>query len=110
VFFQELPLGDPMLGPRGAQGVALTAGRSVAVDPGYIPLGTPVYLAAAGNPALMRLVIAQDTGGAISGAPRADFFCGAGEAAASMAGSLRAQATLWLLWPRGAALPAAGSP
>ena len=110
VFFQELPLGDPTLGPRGAQGVALTAGRSIAVDSGYIPLGTPVYLAAAGNPALMRLVIAQDTGGAISGAPRADFFCGTGEAAASMAGSLRAQATLWLLWPRGAALPAAGSP
>jgi membrane-bound lytic murein transglycosylase A len=110
VFFQELPLGDPTLGPRGAQGVSLTGGRSIAVDPGYIPLGAPVYLAAAGNPALMRLVIAQDTGGAISGAPRADLFCGAGEAAASMAGSLRAQATLWLLWPRGAALPAAGSP
>ncbi len=110
VFFQELPLGDPTQGPRGAQGVALTAGRSIAVDPGYIPLGTPVYLAAAGNPTLTRLVIAQDTGGAISGAPRADFFCGAGEAAASMAGGLRAQATLWLLWPRGAAPPTAGGP
>jgi membrane-bound lytic murein transglycosylase A len=110
VFFQELPLGDPTLGPRGAQGVALTAGRSIAVDAGYIPLGTPVYLATAGNPTLMRLVIAQDTGGAISGAPRADFFCGAGDAAASTAGSLRAQATLWLLWPRGAALPSAAGP
>ncbi len=108
VFFQELPLGDPALGPRGAQGVALTAGRSIAVDPAYIPLGTPVYLTAGGNAALMRLVIAQDTGGAIAGAPRADLFCGAGEAAAGMAGSLRAPASLWLLWPRGAALPAAG--
>jgi membrane-bound lytic murein transglycosylase A len=107
VFFQELPLGDPLLGPRGAQGIALTAGRSIAVDPRYIPLGTPVYLAAAASPALARLVIAQDTGGAISGAPRADFFCGAGDSAGSMAGSLRAQATLWLLWPRGAAPPAA---
>ena len=109
VFFQELPLGDPMLGPRGAEGIALTAGRSIAVDPGYIPLGTPVYLAAAGSTTLARLVIAQDTGGAISGAPRADFFCGAGDAAASMAGSRRAQAALWLLWPRGAAPPAANA-
>ncbi len=108
VFFQELPLGDPTLGPRGAQGVALTPGRSIAVDPAYVPLGAPVYLATAGAPNLQRLVIAQDTGGAISGAPRADYFCGAGEAAASLAGSLRAPASMWLLWPRDAPLPAAG--
>jgi membrane-bound lytic murein transglycosylase A len=105
VFFQELPLGDPALGPRGAQGIALTAGRSIAVDPAYIPLGAPVYLAAAGDTPLQRLVVAQDTGGAISGAPRADLFCGSGDAAASMAGNLRAQASLWLLWPRGVAPP-----
>ncbi len=107
VFFQELPLGDPALGPRGAQGVALTAGRSIAVDPAYIPLGAPVYLATAGEPNLQRLVVAQDTGGAISGAPRADFFCGAGDAAAGMAGNLRAQASVWLLWPRDAPPPVA---
>ena len=100
VFFQELPLGDPALGPRGAQGIALTAGRSIAVDPAYIPLGSPVYLATRGDPSLQRLVVAQDTGGAISGAPRADFFCGAGDAAASMAGNLRAPVSMWLLWPR----------
>jgi membrane-bound lytic murein transglycosylase A len=100
VFFQEQPLGDPALGPRGAQGVPLTAGRSIAVDPAYIPMGTPVYLATSGAPNLQRLVVAQDTGGAISGAPRADFFCGTGDAAASMAGNLRAQVSLWLLWPR----------
>jgi membrane-bound lytic murein transglycosylase A len=105
VFFQEQPLGDPALGPRGAQGIALTPGRSVAVDPAYVPLGTPVYLATSGDPTLQRLVIAQDTGGAISGAPRADFFCGTGEGAATMAGTLRAQASLWLLWPRAAAPP-----
>ncbi|HTY94076.1 MAG TPA: murein transglycosylase A [Steroidobacteraceae bacterium] len=99
VFFQELPLGDPALGPRGAQGIALTAGRSIAVDPAYIPLGSPVYLAA-GAANLRRLVIAQDTGGAIAGAPRADLFCGVGDAAASLAGTLRAQADVWLLWPR----------
>lgn len=100
VFFQELPLGDPALGPRGAQGVALTPGRSIAVDPAYIPLGTPVFLASAGEPLLQRLVLAQDTGGAISGAPRADYFLGTGDAAAATAGMLRAQANLWLLWPR----------
>jgi membrane-bound lytic murein transglycosylase A len=105
VFFQEQPLGDPALGPRGAQGIALTPGRSGAVDPAYVPLGTPVYLATSGDPTLQRLVIAQDTGGAISGAPRADFFCGTGEGAATMAGTLRAQASLWLLWPRAAAPP-----
>jgi membrane-bound lytic murein transglycosylase A len=100
VFFQELPLGDPTVGPRGAQGVPLTPGRSIAVDPAYIPLGTPVYLATNGAENLNRLVVAQDTGGAISGAPRADLFCGAGDAAASLAGSLRAQVRMWLLWPR----------
>jgi membrane-bound lytic murein transglycosylase A len=105
VFFQELPLGDPTLGPRGAQGLALTPGRSIAVDPAYIPLGTPVYLASSGDPLLQRLVVAQDTGGAISGAPRADYFCGTGEAAAALAGRLRAQASLWLLWPRDLAAP-----
>jgi membrane-bound lytic murein transglycosylase A len=105
VFFQELPLGDPALGPRGAQGIALTPGRSIAVDPAYIPLGSPVYLATSGDTTLQRLVLAQDTGGAISGAPRADFFCGTGDAAATMAGTLRAQARLWLLWPRGLAPP-----
>lgn len=108
VFFEELPVGDPALGPRGAQGVALTAGRSIAVDPAYIPLGAPVYLSSAGETHLQRLVIAQDTGGAISGAPRADLFCGTGDTAADVAGTLRAQAGLWLLWPRGVPPPAAG--
>jgi membrane-bound lytic murein transglycosylase A len=105
VFFRELPLGDPALGPRGAQGIALTPGRSIAVDPAYIPLGAPVFLATSDATALQRLVIAQDTGGAISGALRADYFCGTGEAAAALAGTLRAQVSLWLLWPRAAPLP-----
>ncbi|HTC51997.1 MAG TPA: murein transglycosylase A [Steroidobacteraceae bacterium] len=105
VFFQELPLDDPALGPRGAQGIALTPGRSIAVDPAYVPLGTPVYLATSADPMLQRLVLAQDTGGAISGAPRADYFCGTGDAAATLAGTLRAQASLWLLWPLGLSPP-----
>ncbi|MCU0941107.1 MAG: MltA domain-containing protein, partial [Hydrogenophaga sp.] len=81
VFFREEPLAglDARFGPRGAQNVPLTPGRSIAVDPLSIPYGTPVWLATAG-PALTarRLVLAQDTGGAIVGAVRADLFTGWG--------------------------------
>jgi membrane-bound lytic murein transglycosylase A len=110
VFFSEASLGDPNLGPKGAQGIPLTTGRSIAVDPAWIPLGTPVFLATtlpdSGEP-LRRLVIAQDTGGAISGAPRADYFCGSGPQAAALAGRMRQQGSLWLLWPRDVPLPPA---
>jgi membrane-bound lytic murein transglycosylase A len=108
VFFSEAPLGDPNLGPKGAQGIPLTTGRSIAVDPVWIPLGTPVFLATTlpdSNHPLQRLVIAQDTGGAISGAPRADYFCGSGPQAADLAGRMRQQGSLWILWPRDVALP-----
>ena len=84
VFFKEEALPDPELGPQGAQGVALTPGRSIAVDRDSVPLGTPVWVdstkpqawAATPPPSqpLQRLVMAQDTGGAILGAVRADFF------------------------------------
>ena len=108
VFFTEAPLGDPNLGPKGAAGIPLTSGRSIAVDPAHIPLGTPVFLATtlpdSGAP-LQRLVIAQDTGGAISGAPRADYFCGSGPAAAELAGKMRQQGSLWMLWPQNVPLP-----
>jgi membrane-bound lytic murein transglycosylase A len=108
VFFSEAPLGDPNLGPKGAQGIPLTAGRSIAVDANWIPLGTPVFLATtlpdSGQP-LQRLVIAQDTGGAINGAPRADYFCGSGPQAADLAGKMRQQGSLWMLWPRSVPLP-----
>jgi membrane-bound lytic murein transglycosylase A len=110
VFFNEAPLGDPNLGPKGAQGIALTGGRSIAVDPTWVPLGAPVFLATTlpdSNLPLQRLVIAQDTGGAISGAPRADYFCGSGPQAADLAGKMRQQGSLWLLWPRNVALPQA---
>jgi membrane-bound lytic murein transglycosylase A len=81
IFFKEERLPDPSVGPKGALGVALTPGRSVAVDPQFIPLGAPVFLATteAGSTAPMqRLMLAQDTGGAIKGAVRADFFYGFG--------------------------------
>lgn len=108
VFFTEAPLDDPSIGPKGAQGVPLTAGRSIAVDPSFVPLGTPVFLATtfpATDIPLQRLVIAQDTGGAIAGAARADFFWGTGAPALEQAGKMRQSGSMWMLWPRGAALP-----
>jgi membrane-bound lytic murein transglycosylase A len=108
VFFTEAPLGDPNLGPKGAQGIPLTAGRSVAVDPNFVPLGAPLFLATtqpASDLPLQRLVVAQDTGGAINGAPRADVFWGSGPQAAEAAGKMRQQGSLWLLWPRNMPLP-----
>jgi membrane-bound lytic murein transglycosylase A len=103
VFFKEEPLSefDASFGPRGAQGVALTPGRSIAVDPGSIPYGTPVWLASAGaQTQLQKLVLAQDTGTAISGAVRADYFAGWGSDAAELAGRLRQPLQLWALWPK----------
>lgn len=106
VFFREEPLSDldARFGPRGAQGVALTPERSIAVDPRSVPYGTPVWLVSHGPmQSLQRLVLAQDTGSAIVGAVRADYFTGWGEQAAQLAGSLRQNLRLWVLWPAGAA-------
>lgn len=103
VFFKEEALSelDASFGPRGAQGVALTAGRSIAVDPGSIPYGTPVWLASVGSQTqLQKLVLAQDTGTAITGAVRADYFTGWGGEAAELAGRLRQPLQLWALWPK----------
>ena len=103
VFFKEEPLSeqDAVWGPKGAQGVPLTPGRSIAVDPGSIPYGTPVWLASSGPTAqLHRLVMAQDTGSAIVGGVRADYFAGWGSAAAELAGRLKQPLRLWVLWPR----------
>ena len=102
VFFREeaLPAGE-VPGPKGAQGVPLTAGRSIAVDPGSIPYGTPVWLASAGpQGTLERLVLAQDTGSAIVGAVRADYYAGSGAEAGEWAGRLKQPLRLWVLWPR----------
>ena len=111
VFFREDKIADPHLGPKGALGVPLTAGRSVAIDPRNLPLGAPLFLATTepgGGPALQRLVVAQDTGGAIRGVVRADLFWGLGAQAGEQAGNMREQGHLWLLWPRGQPLPPAG--
>ena len=103
VFFREEPLSelDAGFGPRGAQGVALTPGRSIAVDKESIPYGTPVWLASSGPLLnLQRLVLAQDTGSAITGAVRADYFAGWGTEAGELAGRLKQPLRLWALWPR----------
>jgi membrane-bound lytic murein transglycosylase A len=104
-FFREEPLSefDAAFGPRGAQGVPLTPGRSIAVDKDSIPYGTPVWLASPGPLLnLQRLVFAQDTGSAIVGAVRADYFVGWGDAAGEVAGRLKQPLALWVLLPRGA--------
>ncbi|MCZ4313427.1 MltA domain-containing protein [Comamonadaceae bacterium G21597-S1] len=103
VFFREEPLSefDSSFGPRGAQGVPLTPGRSIAVDPGSIPYGTPVWLSTSGPVLkLQRLVLAQDTGSAIVGAVRADYFVGWGDQAGEIAGRLKQPLQLWALWPK----------
>jgi len=103
VFFKEEALNgqDALLGPKGAQGVPLTPGRSIAVDPGSIPYGTPVWLVSPGpQTQLQRLVVAQDTGSAIQGAVRADFYAGSGDAAGELAGRLKQDMKAWVLLPR----------
>jgi membrane-bound lytic murein transglycosylase A len=103
VFFREEALPDPEVGPKGAQGVALTPGRSVAVDAQSIPYGTPVWLDSTeplSNTALRKLVMAQDTGTAITGAVRADYFWGWGETAQMQAGRMKQPLRLWVLWPK----------
>jgi len=102
VFFRELP--DTLSAPLGALGVPLTNEYSIAVDPHTIPLGVPVFLSTtlpnSADP-LNRLMFAQDTGGAIKGAVRADFFWGFGEIAAMRAGSMKQAGKMWVLFPRG---------
>ncbi len=103
VFFKEEALtdADAQTGPRGAQGVPLTAGRSIAVDPASIPYGTPVWLASSGPLlSLQKLVLAQDTGSAITGAVRADYFAGIGPQAGELAGRLKQALKMWVLWPK----------
>jgi membrane-bound lytic murein transglycosylase A len=114
VFFRELPApppaapGEPEAGPPGSLGVPLTAMRSLAVDRSVVPLASLVWLDTVhpldGAP-LRRVMAAQDTGGAITGGVRADFFWGFGDEAARAAGEMRSPGRMWVLWPRGEAFP-----
>lgn len=98
---------DSPEGPRGSLNVPLTAGYSVAVDRTVVPLGSLLWLSTTrpdGTP-VVRPVAAQDTGGAIAGEVRADLYWGSGDAAGKLAGDMKQQGNLWLLWPKGVALP-----
>ena len=109
VFFRELPLGNANAGPLGALGVALTPGYSLAADARFIPLGAPVVLATTdpnsqapdSKARLVRPMMAQDTGGAIRGPLRFDFFWGFGAAAGERAGRQKYEGQAWLLVPKG---------
>ena len=110
IFFREEKLPDPSLGPKGALGVPLTPGRSVAIDPSFVPLGAPLFLAtteAASEVPMQRLMMAQDTGGAIRGAVRADFFYGFGPDAVDRAGKMKQRGQVWVLMPKAAGAQAA---
>ncbi len=103
VFFRELP--DSLPAPLGALGVPLTDAYSIAIDPRTIPLGAPVFLSTTyPNTAepLNRLMMAQDTGGAIRGAVRADFFWGFGDQAGAQAGRMKQSGQMWVFFPKGA--------
>ena len=107
IFFREVPISDPALGPPGAQNVALTPGRSLAVDLSVHGLGVPVFVAAEpiepGAPPFERLLIAQDTGGAITGPVRGDVFWGFGPVAAARAGAMKAKGQMFVLVPQAVA-------
>jgi membrane-bound lytic murein transglycosylase A len=116
VFFREVPAPLPgtleaeIDGPIGTLGVPLLRERTMAVDPRSVPLGAPVFLATThplSSQPLERLVLAQDTGGAIRGAVRGDFFWGFGDEAGRQAGRMKQVGRFFLLWPKGAPLPAA---
>jgi membrane-bound lytic murein transglycosylase A len=98
---------DPRLGPVGAQGVALTPGRSLAIDRAYHTLGTPIWLngtvpaSAIATLPFRRLMVAQDTGSAIKGPARGDIFYGSGDAAGELAGLTRHAADFYVLLPKG---------
>jgi membrane-bound lytic murein transglycosylase A len=101
VFFRKLP--NDLPGPIGALGVSIEAERSVAIDPKFIPLGAPIFLSTTQpntNEPLERLMVAQDTGGAIRGGVRADFYWGSGDEAGRKAGSMKQQGKIWILLPR----------
>lgn len=101
VFFRELP--NELSGPLGALGVPLTAGRSIAIDAKFIPLGAPIFLSTThplSSQPLDRLVMAQDTGGAIQGPVRADLFWGPGPEAGELAGRMKQKGRLWVLLPK----------
>ncbi len=110
VFFELEQINDEKLGPKGAYGIPLIAERAIAVDPDFVPLGSLVYMASTypgSSQPLRRVVFAQDTGAAIKGAARMDFYWGSGEQAGALAGRMKQPGELWVLWPKQAGAPTA---
>ncbi len=99
VFFRKVKGNDPKEGPIGAMNRPVTAGRTVAVDPAFTPLGAPVWVEKDGAEPIHRLMIAQDTGSAIKGAQRADIFFGTGAQAGLDAGKIRDPGRMIVLMP-----------
>jgi membrane-bound lytic murein transglycosylase A len=108
IFFREEPIADPNAGPIGSEGVALTPAASLAVDTRLHPLGAPMFVAATrpdaepsrGEHPFHRLMVAQDSGGAIKNAVRGDVFWGYGSDAASIAGRMKSPGRLFVLLPK----------
>lgn len=112
VFFKENKVLRPQEGPVGAMGVPLTGGLSLAIDRQKVPYGSPLWIESSNpvnNAALAHGMLAQDTGGAIRGRIRADYFWGTGDQAGEAAGLTRQPLKMWLIWPKDTPLPESGS-
>ncbi|WP_342069433.1 murein transglycosylase A [Yoonia algicola] len=99
VFFREVSEVPADQGPLGAMNRSITAGRSIAVDPAFVPLGAPVWIEKEGTEPMQRLMIAQDIGGAIKGAQRADIFFGTGAEAGEKSGQIKDSGRIVVLMP-----------
>lgn len=108
IFFKESEVKNPELGPTGALGVPLTGGLSLAVDRSLVPYGSLLWIESSnpqsGKP-ITQGALAQDTGGAIRGRVRADYFWGTGKKAGELAGITRQPLKMWLIWPKDVPLP-----
>jgi membrane-bound lytic murein transglycosylase A len=100
IFFTLSPLNDPSKGPKGSWGKPLKAHLSIAVDPKSIPLGLPLWLSSEGSTRFQQLVLSEDTGNAINGSIRADYFAGTGAQAGEFANKIKQNLKLWVLLPR----------
>jgi len=112
VFFKENKVLRPQEGPVGAMGVPLTGQLSLAIDREKRPYGSPIWIESSNpvtNAPIAQGTLAQDTGGAIRGRVRADYFWGTGEEAGTAAGLTRQPLKMWLIWPKGTPLPESGS-
>ena len=99
VFFRRVDSVPAERGPLGAMNRSVTTGRTIAVDPAFVPLGAPVWIEKEGANPIRRLMVAQDTGSAIKGAQRADVFMGTGDTAGREAGRLRDPGRMVTLLP-----------